>query len=81
VHDRAIDYDPAPQYGVVNGDGKYVMKWLLGLFSGLILIVVTADITWQISQSGRMSAVELQQATMGAKIDWLVDYAKRTRGM
>lgn len=73
------DYE-RPYVSVGNSDGKYLMKWMLVLFSGLILVSVTAGISWAVSIDRRESALEVGQAAMNAKLDYLVDVTKRMRG-
>lgn len=78
------DYDPRPGHGnvtMVNGDGRYVLRWIMGIVAATIVILLTIDLQWQINEAATVSAMKAEQASMSAKLDWLIDLAKRTRGM
>lgn len=71
IRRRSEPYGDVPSYGnVVNGSGNYVMKWLLGIFSGLILIIVTAWITWEVGLASRVTSLEAGQALTNERLQF-----------
>lgn len=69
IRRREEPYGDVPAYGnVVNGDGRRVLNWLLGIFSGLLLITVTAWITWEVGLSSRVTALESGQALTNERL-------------
>ena len=64
-----------------NGESKFIMKWLLGILSGIILLGLAVDMSQRSAIEARVSALESSNAAINAKLDWLIDYARRTRGV
>lgn len=78
---RHEPYGDIPSYGnVVNGDGRVVLKWVLGLFGALIVVALTAGITWAVGISGRIAAVEAGQAVTNERLQSIIELVRHRRG-
>lgn len=78
---RREPYGDVPSYGnVTNGDGRLVVKWVLGLFAALIIVALTAGITWAVGISGRIATLEAGQAVTNEKLTTIIELTRHKRG-